>query len=426
MVSIICGHGVHYTPGHKIFEKKLIKRMDDIKWLYSGIFGDEKCIRFLEICKHDIVDKIMNELHALASKKQGKQSVPPSEMIPHSIYGQSFLLGLNSIRTWNTDIFVTDINNIKRNYPLIEDMYKYTVVRYVQEIYKHESKQKITLKIPPFKEFIHKLILGISQNTITVNFKYWQINGMEKTNMMMTAIRFALASILDTQLDYTTSLSVGDDVATTRSPTKSPTPRTQLKPEPSWTLDAILEKQKKNHFLPRTQSREVSKTQSKPSPHIPKTEPKEVLQTPKTPKTQPREVLQIPKTQPREILQISRTQPREILQIPRTQPKEILQIPRTQAKEVPKEQLLPTRESETQLLNVPALSEPVGPTESRESREPTEPRESTPPPQFHTPFTKSVEISSDTSESDHSSNDDDDDNEPRLFTNPSVKSERLE
>jgi len=192
-------------------------KLEATKYLYVGIFADEKALQFLELLQA-LSDQCLQELHQVAMDKafpKGRQPgmFVPSEMSANSPYGLAFHAGLQTIRNyWSPSVIQQEVDRLKSKCPYIEDLYKYTVVRYLQEVYRYERPQTISVTVPPLADFIHRFYIQIANNPLTKNLKYFTTFGLEKKTMMMDSVRGALFQILENQIDYQTSLKLDSRV----------------------------------------------------------------------------------------------------------------------------------------------------------------------------------------------------------------------
>jgi hypothetical protein len=185
--------------------------MEATKYLHVGIFADEKVLQFLELLQA-LSDQCLQELHQVAVEKAyGGASRPhhpliPSESNPASPYGIAFLAGLHTIRNWSSAVLQEEADRLRKHCPYIEDLYRYTVGRYLQELYKHEKPQTIDINVPLLRTFLYAYYVEIGANTITRTLRYFNTFGVEKKSLVMDCIRGALHKVLESQIDYQTTL----------------------------------------------------------------------------------------------------------------------------------------------------------------------------------------------------------------------------
>jgi len=187
---------------------------DGARYLYVGIFTDEKVLQFTQLLE-SLSDQCFQELHQIAAQKVGLRSMP-SEMPTSSPYGLAFLTGLGAIQNWNSVILQQQVDELKLKWPYLDDLFRYTVVRYLQEVYSREKPQTIKINVPPLRDFVHQFYIQVANNPLTRNLKYFSTFGMEKKNMIIDAIRSALFHILEHQIDYNTSLQIPQSLSFTR------------------------------------------------------------------------------------------------------------------------------------------------------------------------------------------------------------------
>jgi hypothetical protein len=234
-----------------------INQLEATKYLYTGIFADEKVLQFLELLQ-SLGDQCLQELHQVAIDKAygGKPAhlLLPSELNPSSAYGMAFHTGLQTIRNWGTEVLQQEVERMRKQCPYIDDLYRYTVARYLQEIYRHERPQTISIDVPPLRDFLHQFYIQLGSNPLTKNLKYFTTFGVEKKSLMMDAIRLALFRLLEKQIDFqTTTVPLGGHAFP--PPSARPT-RSAEKPLRPWN-DAVMP--------------EIPPTPVPPTPGMPKT-----------------------------------------------------------------------------------------------------------------------------------------------------------
>jgi hypothetical protein len=170
------------------------------KYLYVGVFRDEKVLQFLNILQQ-LSDDCFSELHQVASKNAGVQPLP-SESNNQSAYGLAFQSGLNTIRQWNSGVMQKEVDKLKSKYSFIEDLYKYSVTRFVYELYMYDRPQSVNVHAPLFREFLHRFYMNVANNEITKGLKYFSTLGLEKKNLMMDCFRKTMFDLLENQIDY--------------------------------------------------------------------------------------------------------------------------------------------------------------------------------------------------------------------------------
>ena len=290
-----------------------INQLEATKYLYTGIFADEKVLQFLELLQN-LGDQCLQELHQVAIDKVygGKPAhlLLPSELNPTSAYGMAFQTGLLTIRNWGTEVLQQEVDRLRKQCPYIDDLYRYTVARYLQEIYRHERPQTISIDVPALREFLHQFYIQLGSNPLTKNLKYFTTFGVEKKSLMMDSIRLALFRLLEKQIDFqTTATPLGQQhpslssssssrpplrpwyqttsdnprtpqipptpVPPTPTPAQPKTPRRESKPHvakkatPSPSLDEMLEEMKL-----ATRQKPISSSKREASPPSPPPPPK--------------------------------------------------------------------------------------------------------------------------------------------------------
>ena len=184
-----------------------VQGLEASKYLYVGIFTDEKVLQLLQLLT-SMADHCFQELHQVAAEKSNKVTglLIPSELQPSSAYGVAFQAGLHTISGWSTSVLQQEVDRLKKQCPYVEELYKYSVVRYLQEIYRYEKNQTISVSVPLLREFIHQFYCQVASNPLTRNLKYFSTFGLEKKTLLMDAVRGAMFRLLENQIDFQTSL----------------------------------------------------------------------------------------------------------------------------------------------------------------------------------------------------------------------------
>jgi hypothetical protein len=243
--------------------------LDAAKYLYVGIFTDEKVLQFMQLLEN-LSDQCFQELHQIAAQKANLKLMP-SELQPSSAYGIAFQTGLQAIQNWNSTVIQQEVDRLKQRWPYVEDMFKYTIVRYLQEVYSREKPQTISINVPPLRDFVHKFYIQVANNPLTRNLKYFSTFGMEKKSMIIDAMRSALFSIMEHQIDYQTTLQFNGNMVPVTE-TAAPLLSTPLRP---WSVTAPRSDRKgssvsvRNVTAPRSDRKKIVSVQDVTAPSPP-------------------------------------------------------------------------------------------------------------------------------------------------------------
>lgn len=168
--------------------------------LYSGVFADEKVLQALHILQ-TLSDHCFSKLHEVAN--EGRPS--------SSEYASRFRKGLDSINYWRTDVKMAETNYAISRFPELGVLYKYTIVRYLKELYKNENTGKIPVTIPPLHDFIHSYYLALANTSYMQKLEFLNVYGLERTHMHMEALRTVLIDVTRSSL-YTPASSLYEPV----------------------------------------------------------------------------------------------------------------------------------------------------------------------------------------------------------------------
>ena len=169
--------------------------------LNVGIFSDERVLQILHILQ-TLSDNCFSKLHEVANEGQ-----PNTEE-----YAFRFRKGLNSIELWKQNIKNEITKQAIEAYKELPILYKYAIVRYLQELYKHDDRKVIPVNIPPLQDFIHSYYLKLAKSKYMQNLEFLKVYGLERTHMHMEALRSVLMDFArDSIYDVPTSSTVLGD-----------------------------------------------------------------------------------------------------------------------------------------------------------------------------------------------------------------------
>jgi hypothetical protein len=162
-------------------------------YLYAGVFRDERVLQLLHILAQ-IADSTFYKLHEVSKDK----------VTNHALYVKRFQTGLGSLLVWKTPVRVNVANSAMEEFRELKVLYKYAIIRYLKELYKHEQSAQIPVSIPPFHDFLHSYFSALAQSTCMKNLNFFTLNPTERTHLHMEALRQAL--IQSTRHGFDTSL----------------------------------------------------------------------------------------------------------------------------------------------------------------------------------------------------------------------------
>ena len=117
--------------------------------LYSGIFKEEICVHFLNACikiTHIYFDELFRRCEDPVKIKEC----------------------LNMIKHWSPSLFNHEFDNIRREIPNIEDMFKSTFIIFVKQFHERPGcpKLQIRMTMPPASSFIQKFVVLMSTSEL--------------------------------------------------------------------------------------------------------------------------------------------------------------------------------------------------------------------------------------------------------------------
>jgi len=149
-----------------------------VQMLYTGIFTDERVLQLLHILQA-LSENCFSKLHEVSNEGQ------PSS----TEYARRFKRGLDSIEFWKPEVKMAETTNAIQQYPELGALYKYTIVRYLKELYKNERADKIPISIPPLHDFVHSYYVALSKTSYMQKLEFLNVYGLERTHMHMEALR---------------------------------------------------------------------------------------------------------------------------------------------------------------------------------------------------------------------------------------------
>ena len=152
-----------------------------VQHLYTGIFSDERILQILHIMQ-TLSDNCFSKLHEVAN--EGRPSTTE--------YAIRFRKGLDSIEFWKQNIKNEETKQAVLRYKELPILYKYAIVRYLKELFKHDERQVIPVNIPPLQDFIHSYYSKLAKTSYMQKLEFLNVYGLERTHMHMEALRSVL------------------------------------------------------------------------------------------------------------------------------------------------------------------------------------------------------------------------------------------
>ena len=133
----------------------------------DGIFGDERVMHFF-IHMKTIVGNCFATLHQLSvDKSHSIRNDDDTQSRFKRALHKSFNVGLRYISGWDETIHEQEALSARKQFPTIEDDYRYTLVQYVK--YQHRKRSsRVRMKVPPFQNFLFWLLRRIAATDETV------------------------------------------------------------------------------------------------------------------------------------------------------------------------------------------------------------------------------------------------------------------
>ena len=147
---------------------------------FSGIFFDESGQRLLRIAS-TFVDNSLLDLH--------------NKCLPSNI--GKYRGALERISTWEKQIIDDEYNQVKNQYPDVDENLKQNFVSYVKAMRGGHVNTKIMVSIPDASNFFHKFMCNISGNRSVMSGKYHNIGEFDRKVICMDCLRDTLYSFLN-------------------------------------------------------------------------------------------------------------------------------------------------------------------------------------------------------------------------------------
>ena len=138
-----------------------------------GIFRDETCVTFLVQAKQYCSELFTALLNRASDDK-------------------AWAKGLASIGQWSQKIVSEEGDEAKKKHPTITTNFKYTWLRYVKIT--HRNNRNVRVRVPPFNDFVHRLLIVLSQSEEIKGKDYFDRYGAsDREAFFRESIRLALS-----------------------------------------------------------------------------------------------------------------------------------------------------------------------------------------------------------------------------------------
>ena len=154
------------------------------EYMYTGIFRDERVLQFFHILVN-LADSVFLTLDQVARDGSGG----------FSQYRDRFFRGLDLLLSWKIQVRMEIAQSALEEYGCLDQLYNYTIIRYLKELFKHERRAEIPVHIPPFHEFLYTYYCNLAQSKPMRDMKYFKLYGMEQTHLHMYTMRQTLMQI---------------------------------------------------------------------------------------------------------------------------------------------------------------------------------------------------------------------------------------
>jgi len=181
MIAVILYESLYLKGKSPLTAHNMEESDPRLSYLYSGVFRDERVLQLLHVLTN-LADSAFAKLREIAS-----EGVTDSRE-----RATRFCKGLDALVNWKTPVRVSIAQSAIDEYPDLPILYKYAIIRYIKEIFKHEKSKQIPLTIPPFHDFLHSYYSALASNPCSKNLSYFTLYGVERTHLHTEALRQAL------------------------------------------------------------------------------------------------------------------------------------------------------------------------------------------------------------------------------------------
>ncbi len=138
----------------------------------DGIFGDERVMHFF-IHMKTIVGNCFATLHQLSVDKSNsiRNDDDTKSRFKRALH-KSFNVGLHYISGWDETIHEQEALSARKQFPTIEDDYRYTLVQYVKYLHRNRPS-RVRMKVPPFQNFLFWLLRRIAATEEMTSMTYF-------------------------------------------------------------------------------------------------------------------------------------------------------------------------------------------------------------------------------------------------------------
>lgn len=147
--------------------------------IYNGVFSDEKVLQLLHILKST------SEKSFLQLKKISEEQAYYDQDESLKIFKQ----GLQSIAHWNEDTICKHTDSILSLYPSLHDLIRYSVTRYVQELFKNERSKRVRMEMPSTQSFIHRYLQLLAASDAYATMEVFNMGTLDKNVLFMEILR---------------------------------------------------------------------------------------------------------------------------------------------------------------------------------------------------------------------------------------------
>lgn len=166
---------------------------EGIQLLHIGVFRDERVQQLLLVMTR-LSDQLLDELQTETKKIMSDRS----GLDPKNLYRK----GLDSIPGWDRTVQDSETAKACAKFPMLASLYKYSVVKYVQEVYKCESHVTIDLSIPPLREFIMRYFMNLVMSKPVRSQEWYTLWGIQKSLLMVETLRATLFDCVKSRVSF--------------------------------------------------------------------------------------------------------------------------------------------------------------------------------------------------------------------------------
>ena len=152
--------------------------------VYSGIFGDEMCIRFMLALRDHMLTSFGKVWSACAEKHTARV-----------LFAQC----MSKVPVWGDDVFRDERSALVLAHSNIEEMSRATFVAYARNVHQPTGmvRARIRMTVPPLLTVLRSFLIAASKMSMVTNGDVFSARPIDVKDMCMECLRTTLANLQD-------------------------------------------------------------------------------------------------------------------------------------------------------------------------------------------------------------------------------------